>query len=71
MNIIVIVFTSRNGIRIHNVMIQDSLCMCWMACYQNRTRVCVDTNSDYYFLFLPGGMLKTGVSIFPPEFCLI
>ena len=35
-----------------------------------QTRVCDDTNS-FAILNFAWGMLKTGVSILPPEFCLI
>ena len=39
--------------------------MCWMACYQYRTRVCVDTYSYTINIFdFSWGMLKTGVCIY-------
>ena len=37
---------------------------------ENRTRVCVDTNSYTFFNFA-WGMLKTRVSVMPPEFRFI
>ena len=37
---------------------------------ENRTRVYVDTNSHIIFCFA-WGMLKTRVSLIPPEFCLV
>ena len=37
---------------------------------ENRTRVCVDTNS-YAIFYFAWGMLKTRVSIIPPDFCVI
>ena len=63
MSIIVTVVTSRRDVKLTTI-------SSYQLMSNNQTRVCFDTYCYTVFNFA-WGMLKTGVSILPPDFCLI